>query len=107
MHSRYIAAPNLGDLRMRPLRVLTLIVLLLCPFNLYAEPVKLSRSGICHDTQSPYYGRTKNLRLLTVFSSVWAVAADSRKDIPATDRRAQRRCYRPAKSGRLPHRLRV
>ncbi len=52
---------------MRPQRVLALILFLLCSLNLYAEPVKLSRSGICHDTQSAYYGRTKNF---TAFDSL-------------------------------------
>lgn len=52
---------------MRPRRVLALILFLLCSINLYAEPVKLSRSGICHDSQSAYYGRTKNF---TAFDSL-------------------------------------
>jgi hypothetical protein len=52
---------------MRPWHVLALSLFLLCSVYVYAEPVKLSRSGICHDMQSPYYSRTKNF---TAFDSL-------------------------------------
>ncbi len=45
---------------MSPRYIVALLLILLFPLNVHAEPVKLSRSGICHDTESPYYSRTKN-----------------------------------------------
>lgn len=49
-----------------------LVVCLISPFSL-AELVKKSSSGLCHDTSSPYYERTKNY---TTYPSVAACVAD-------------------------------
>lgn len=47
---------------MRALKILALTISLVVPSAVYAEIVKKSTSGICHDVQSPYFQRTKNYR---------------------------------------------
>jgi len=43
-------------------KIISIIVLLLLSVISYADVVKKSSSGICHDQQSPHYDRTKNFK---------------------------------------------
>lgn len=49
--------------RVRLTAALAVLVGLTVPLAAQQEPpVKMSKSGICHDRNSPYYSRTKNFR---------------------------------------------
>ncbi|MGK0235385.1 MAG: hypothetical protein ACI9EK_001921 [Psychroserpens sp.] len=46
-----------------------IFILLLSSFELSAEVIKKSKSGICHDNYSSYYDRTKNFKSFNTLSS--------------------------------------